>query len=320
MLDRTEYIKRRALPDKGTVLIETFGNFGLFLYVFLLGLKLDLTGINRVSKKEVWISMFGVVIPMGIGITSYLLLPMEKGNKSESLGCLFWGLSLSITSYPVVTEILTHLELLNVEVGRISTSVANTNNICALILITVLIPVALNINTAPHKVGAVSVFLLLCYLVLRLCPSKKNLRDYHLVSVLVGVMLSGCLTDSLGLPALVGGFSLGLLIPHGPLNQAFSAKMEAFVINIMIPIYLASTGFKAAFSTEGIFYAVVLGASAVIANVIGFMVAGSVFLKMPLRDGVACGIILQTKGMLGFVIINVGLEYKVSRPNKEIML
>ena len=137
-----------------------------------------------------------------------------------------------------------------------------------------------------------------------------------MVSVLTGTMFYGCITDSIGVYSLVVAFTVGLFIPPGSLSQTILHRMEGFVSEIMLAFYFASTSVKADFS-KGIFYAGPLVASTgFIANVVSFMIARSVIFNMPLRDGATHGVLINTKGVLPFIILNVGLETMVSNPNK----
>lgn len=190
--------------------------------------------------------------------------------------------------------------------------------------LSLLIPVGINLYTTTYSLAAITAFMLVCFLVLQhLLHHHNSLNkifiDYLVVSVLAGAMFCGCITDSIGVYSLVVVFTVGLFVPPapGPLSQTILHRMEGFVHEIMLAFYFASNSVKADFS-KGIFYAGPLVASpGFIANVVSFMIVRSVIFNMPLRDSAAHRVLLiNTKGVLPFIILNVGLETMVSNHNK----
>ena len=196
-----------------------------------------------------------------------------------------------------------------------------TRSLLDLSSLSLLIPVGINLYTTPYSLAVVTMFMLVCFLVLQPLlhhhnPLNKIFSDYLVVFVLASAMFYGCITDSIGVYSLVVAFIVGLFIPPGPLSQTILHRMEGFVSEIMLAFYFASTSVKANFS-KGIFYVGPLVASTgFIANVVSFMIARSVIFNMPLLDGAAHEVLINTNGVLLFIILNVGLEPMVSSPNK----
>ncbi|GMY37883.1 cation/H(+) antiporter 15-like [Fagus crenata] len=307
-------------PARGIMLIETMAYLGLVFYVFLTGLEMDLTAILRAGKRVMGIAMTGILIPMAIGIGLFFLLHHQNSNNT-AVGCMFWAVALTITGFPVLTRILADLKLLQSDIGRIAMSVAMLNDIYAWVLIAILIPVGINLKIASYSLTALIAFLLFCFYLLRPIiariirfTSEDNYSDYYLCFVLTGALICGIITDALGSHSIVGAFVFGLIIPNGDLGDVLLDRLDDFVSGIMLPLFFASCGIRinmTKIAEDTSWYLLVLVIClACLAKIFSSLIVSVVF-NMPLRDGAALGVLMNTKGILALIILNAGWDKKI---------
>ncbi|XP_077214824.1 cation/H(+) antiporter 15-like isoform X2 [Tasmannia lanceolata] len=128
-------------------------------------------------------------------------------------------------------------------------------------------------------------------------------------------MTCGFITDALGINSIFGAFVFGLVIPNGPLGISLMEKLEDFVSGLLLPLYFAISGLRtnvyllSDFSTWAFLLLVIILASA--GKVVGTM-AVAFFYKMPFREGFTLGMLMNTKGLIEMIVLNIGRDQKES--------
>ncbi|XP_059436457.1 cation/H(+) antiporter 15-like [Corylus avellana] len=304
------------------MVVETMANLGLLFYVFLTGLEMDLSAILRPRKRVMGIAITGILIPFLLGVGLFFLLQYRSSHITPKMGCVFWAAALTVTGFPVLTHILTDLKLLHSDIGRIAMSVAMLNDIYAWVLIAILIPTGVGMKTTPQSLTGVVAFILICFLavrpflerIIRIESEKDNYSEYHLCFVLAGALMCACITDLLGAQSIVGAFVFGLIMPNGEFGDVLLDRLDDFVSGIMLPFFFVSWGIKIDFnniSRDTTWYFVMLVICfAFMAKILSSLIICILF-KMPLRDGAALGVLMNTKGILALVILNTGWNKKI---------
>ncbi|KAF5475173.1 hypothetical protein F2P56_007008 [Juglans regia] len=298
-------------------------DLSLLFYVFLTGLEIDVSAFLRVGKKIMGIAVTGILIPMAIGIGLFFLLQKYAHNPATTEGFMFWAVALTITGFPVLTRILADLKLLHSDIGRIAMSVAMLNDMYAWVFIAVLVPVGVNLKTAPYSIIAIIFFTLICLYVVRPTieriihhhsSDKEHYSEYYPCFMLIGAIICGCITDAIGAHSIVGAFVFGLSIPKGDLVEELLDRLDCFVPGIMLPIFFASCGMRIDFTkiadSSSWFLVLLVICFACMAKILSSLIV-CFFFDMRLRDGMALGLLMNTKGILSLVILNVGWDKKI---------
>lgn len=326
VLGRSLEFANTVFPLRSVMVLETMANVGLLYFLFLVGVEMDLSVIRRTGKKALAIAVAGMVIPFLIGVIFSILLHRQEDGMTQGTYILFLGVALSVTAFPVLARVLAELKLINTELGRIAMSSALINDMCAWILLALAIALAENESGSSLSslwvVLSSAAFVVFCvfavrpaiWWIIQKTPEGETFSDFHICLILTGVMISGFVTDAIGTHSVFGAFVFGLVIPNGPLGVTLIEKLEDFVSGLLLPLFFAISGLKTDISsikgadTWGVLFLVIFLAST--GKVIGTLIATFLY-KMPIREGLTLGFLMNTKGLIEMIILNVGKDQKV---------
>lgn len=324
---RSQGFLQRVFPERSLTVLDTLANMGLLFFLFLVGLELDPKSLRRTGKGAMGIAMAGITLPLLLGIgTSYVLRSTISKGVNGPPFLIFIGVALSITAFPVLARILAELKLLTTNLGRIAMSAAAVNDVAAWILLALAIALS---GTACSPLVSLwvflcgSVFVLFCFFTLPpafrwmsyRCSKGEPVRELYICATLSTVLAAGFITDLIGIHALFGAFVVGVLVPKdGPLAGALVEKVEDLVSSLFLPLYFVSSGLKTNITTIqgaqswGLLILVIF--TACFGKILGTILM-ALFCKMPLQESLALGFLMNTKGLVELIVLNIGKDRKV---------
>ncbi|XP_051129688.1 cation/H(+) antiporter 15-like [Andrographis paniculata] len=325
ILGQSKKFAEMVFPLRSVMVLETMANVGILYFLFLVGVEMDIVMIKNTGKKALVISSAGMILPFLIGVSFAFVLHTSGQWVKLGTFIIFLGVSLSVTAFPVLARILAELKLLNTDVGKIAMASALINDMAAWILLALAIAIAedeaLSLSSLWVLFSSIG-FVLFCFFavrpmlvwILQRTPEGEAINEFYICLILTLVMLFGFITDAMGTHAVFGAFVFGLIIPNGPIGVMLIEKLEDFVSALLLPIFFAINGLKTDITTiKGVGTWMLLALVIVLASlgkVTGTLLA-SLYCNIPFHEGLTLGLLMNTKGLLEMIVLNVGKDQKV---------
>ncbi|KAJ2855790.1 hypothetical protein J3B02_001978 [Coemansia erecta] len=326
VLSRWTAFRTHVFPEQSLVNLNLVANFGLVLFLFMVGLELDPRVLKRNIKQCIMISVAGMALPFALGIASSYALyhVLMDGHGKFHIFLLFLGVAMAITAFPVLGRILTELNLLKTVVGSTTISSAAIDDVTSWCLLALVI--ALTNNTS----GLTALWALLVglgwtlfvffavkpaylwYLRRNGCLKGRDPSQTVLFVTFMMVFISAFFTDIIGIHAIFGGFIVGVIVPHdGGFAIKVTEKIEDVVQIFFLPIYFTLSGLKTNLSslddgkTWGLL--VLVCVVAFVGKTAGCTVAARLS-KFTWRESLTIGILMDCKGLVELIVLNIGLQ------------
>ncbi|KAJ3126666.1 K(+)/H(+) antiporter [Physocladia obscura] len=329
--------KTNVFPDSSLPAFKLVANFGLVLYLFLIGLELDPVKIIKSVGRAVPIAATGIILPfsLGVGIAKYLYHDYSTPDIPFVSFFLFVGVAMSITAFPVLARILTEKKLLHTRVGQAAISAAAIDDITAWTLLVLVIAIVNNnkSGTSVNYVIPVYVFLtviaygLLMWFIVRpgitkliqFSATSDKMSRVLLVTVFLGLLISAWFMEVVGVNGIFGAFLFGAIMPHDHgFAWKLASQMEDLVSIVFLPLYFASSGLSTRLDllNDGKAWGTVILiiTTACTGKFLGCTISSKIVLKHSWRESAAIGVLMNTKGLVELIVLNLGLSAGVISP------
>jgi Kef-type K+ transport system membrane component KefB len=323
-----------VLPPAVAPVLGLIAQLGVILYMFLVGLHLDTTALLRRGHTAVAISHASIVVPFLLGASLALTLysRLSSGDVSFTVFALFLGVAMSVTAFPVLVRILTDWRMQKTPLGVMALTCAAVGDVTAWCLL------ALVVGVAQAKIGGAVVVVLEAVLfiglmlfavrplLLRLCrfDQQEELTTGTISAVLVALLLSAWMTELIGIHAVFGAFLLGAIIPHAWVGaRQFVRKMQDVVSVLLLPAFFAYTGMRTEVTlVSGVEDWLICGLIIAVATAgkFGGTFAGAKLTGTSYREAAALGVLMNTRGLMELVVLNIGLDLKAISPKLFAMM
>ena len=316
--------------------LKVLASLGLVLFMFIVGLELDVALIRGRERTAGTISLLSIVFPFALGAAATLILhPLHdhvigEGGKEKAVPMLaltlFMGVAMSITAFPVLARILADRKMHRTTVGVLALASAAVDDIIAWTLLAFVVAVVK--GGSPLEVVKIvvmsAVFAGVMFTVVR--PLLVRLLGWYkrsgrvtpdiLAVVLVGVLVCAFITAKIGIHEIFGAFLFGAILPREgahEMTQEILEKLEQMSVLLLLPLFFVVTGFGV--NIVGLTGSAPLQLLLILAVAIGgkFIGAygGARLQRMPRQQSGAIAILMNTRGLTELVILSVGKELGV---------
>jgi Kef-type K+ transport system membrane component KefB len=315
-------------PKEGMSPLYFLSQIGLVLFMFQVGSELDVQEVREMGRAVVLTSNISVLVPFlaGTGLALFLYPRLSNDSVPASTFAIFLGTAMSITAFPVLARILAERGLLQSRVGSIAIACAAVDDLtawCLLAFLVIRVHAGLGTPLAFILFG-VGIYLLIMLGVIRPWLARIAKANGAAVSaemlavVLLFAFFSAWATDRLGVHALFGAFLAGVVLPKGgDWAASLGQKLETLNSVLLLPLFFAFTGLR--MSVRLLSGSTLWGYCLLIIVVAVFgKLSGSVIsvrsAGVSWREALSIGVLLNTRGLVELVILNVGLDLGVISP------
>jgi len=326
-------LSARILPPEAAPALGVVAQLGVVLFMFMVGLELDGGLLRRRAHAAVAISHAGIVVPFLLGAALALGLYPRLGTEGVSftLFALFLGVAMAITAFPILARILTDYDLERTPLGILALGVAAVDDVTAWCLLALVVGLAsAGVGSGLLVAAGALAFVALMFLVARpfLARVSRQWTGRPPESVIAGVFIalfaSALVADQIGIHAIFGAFLLGAITPHdGAIARFFERQLRQTVTVFLLPAFFAFTGMRTRIDLLSSVDAwVICGLVVVVATLgkLGGVYAAARVSGVGRRPAAALGALMNARGLMQLIALNIGLELGVISPTLFAMM
>ena len=327
----------RIFPDitgslfQGVVgpVFSVLSQLGLILLMFLIGLEFEFSHLRRHRTTAFAISAVGIVLPFTLGLAVARVVHSLIAPEVSYVGLsLFLATALSITALPILGRMLVEFNLNHTRLGSLTITAAAFDDVAGWVILAVvsaLVQSDFQVARTAVMIGLIAIYGGVMVLVVRpvLIRWSASVLDRHgsdlplsaLTIVLVVVLLSAAVTNLLGIFSIFGAFMVGaILYDQHELRDAMLQRLRDFVTVFFLPIFFTYTGLRTDIGTmQGTVawsLCFLVLAAAVGGKLLGCTMAARLT-GFPRREAWAVGILMNTRGLMELIVINIGYDLGV---------
>ena len=323
------------IPAEAAPFLGVISQLGVILYMFLVGLELDLDLVRSKAASTIAIAVTGIVIPFALGAA--LAWPLHDTFAPPGVSftsfALFLGVSMSITAFPVLARILGDRGLQRTPIGVMALTCAAIADVIAWCLLAFVV----SVSEATPRGAVITVTLTALYIALMLTVGRRltsaviarldasrDVGQQTVAVVLVAVLLSAVATEFIGVHAIFGAFLLGAILPHqSAVARHVPERIEDVVRILFLPAFFAFTGLRTEIGLvdsvdDWLMCAVIIALAT--AGKFGGTALAARLTGISGRDSAALGILMNTRGLVELIVLNIGLDLGVITPRLFTML
>jgi Kef-type K+ transport system membrane component KefB len=321
-------------PELGPIL-GVYAQLGVILYMFLVGLELDLSTIKKSGHATIAISHASIIVPFLSGTALALVVYPILGSQSISFTvfALFLGVSMSVTAFPVLARILTDFKISRSPLGSIALACAAVDDATAWCLLALVVSIVQAragdaLQTVVLTAGFVALVLGLGLpIVRRVVPRLERspeLGRTGLTVLFVAMLGSAMATEYIGIHALFGAFLFGAIIPHKTrIASELNARLDGVVGVLFLPAFFALTGMRTQLGlVSGAQSWLLCGAIILVACIgkFGGTLLAARGVGFTWENAAALGALMNTRGLVELIVLNIGLDLQIISPTLFTML
>lgn len=322
--------------------VESLGNLkflsqiGLILFMFVIGMELDLKVLKNKANEAVVISHASIVIPfaLGIGLAYFVYNRFAPDGVKFLSFSLFMGIAMSITAFPVLARIVQERGIHKTKLGAIVITCAAADDITAWCILAVVIAIvkAGTFVSSLYIIGLALVYVLAMLFIVK--PFLKRIGELYgskdtIVKPVVAIffltlIISSYATEVIGIHALFGAFMTGAIMPDAAkFRTIFIEKVEDVSLILLLPLFFVFTGLKTEIGLINDPYLWKVTGFIILVAVVGKFLGSAFaarFVGQNWRDSFTIGALMNTRGLMELIVLNIGLELKVLTPEVFTMM
>lgn len=310
--------------------LHFFSQFGLILFMFIVGMELDLKILKQKANEAFIISHASIVFPfaLGMGLAWFMYNTYAPAGVSFLSYALFIGIALSITAFPVLARIVQERKLTKTRPGAIAITCAAVDDITAWCILAAVIAI---VKAGSYLIAVYTVLMAIAYVIIMLKiirPVIKRIGEKHaqqetlskrIVAIFfVTLLASACIAEVIGIHALFGAFLAGVIMPQNiQFRETLTKKIEDVSIVLLLPLFFVITGLRTQIGLLNTASQWTMCGIIILAAVAGKFL-GSAFAArvthQSWRDSLIIGVLMNTRGLMELIVLNIGYDLGILTP------
>lgn len=314
-------------PANTFELLNALGQLGVVLFMFLAGLAIDPSCLSSKKGPTVAASLASILVPVALafGLALFLYPRYAPQGADFTDFALLLGAAMTITAFPMLAKLLLERDILGTQLGTVAVAcscIAGVVTWCMLAYIVVVVKAQSRLTLYLTFAGIVALFVFMSTMAKprlkrfeRLYEKNGALGENALAVMVILIALVAVAAGYLGLHPLFGAFLVGAAMPKNGRFVAYVAgRFEVITLSLLLPLYLAFSGLRTnllairgAEMWLACGFIVLLGIlGKVVASAIAAWIAG-----MPSREAAGLGSLLNMRGLICLIVLNIGLDLKL---------
>ncbi|MHB8595615.1 MAG: cation:proton antiporter domain-containing protein [Ktedonobacteraceae bacterium] len=323
-------------PQQSMSIIYAVSQLGIVLYMFLIGVEFDTGLIRHRLRSAGAISLAGILTPLALGGMLAFFLVRTSGFFSHAVvpweAMLFMGTAISVTAFPVLARIIFERELAGTSLGTLVLAAGAINDAIAWCILALLLAIFKQNSSIAllAVVGGglyVAIILLIARPLLRplgvLTERNNGITGPMLAFVLILLAACAWITDTLGIYSIFGAFILGTAMPRGPFARHLQKMLEPLLINFLLPLFFVYSGLNTRLGLVNTLFLWGITVLILLTSSLGKSIScwlAALCNGVPNREAMAIGSLMNARGLMELILLNIGLEQGIITPTLFTML
>lgn len=314
-------------PEKSLDNLKFLSQIGLILFMFVVGMELDLKTVKNKANDAVIISHASIIFPftLGVGLAWFIYPEFGPANIPFIAFALFCGIAMSITAFPVLARIVQERGLSKTKLGNIAITCAAADDItawCILAAVIAIVKAGSVLSSFYIIIMAVAYVILMLKLVRPFLArfgdkySNKESMSKPVVAIFfITLLVSSYVTEVIGIHALFGAFLAGVIMPVNLNFRAiFIEKIEDISLVLLLPLFFVFTGLRTHIGLLNDWHLWMIALAIIAVAVTGKFVGSALaarFVGQSWKDSFVIGALMNTRGLMELVVLNIGYDLGV---------
>ncbi|WP_395043911.1 cation:proton antiporter [Flavobacterium sp.] len=314
-------------PTESLGNLQFLSQIGLILFMFVVGMELDLKVLKNKANDAVVISHASIVFPFALGIgLAYFVYNEFAPEGVEFLSfSLFMGIAMSITAFPVLARIVQERGIHKTKLGAIVITCAAADDITAWCILAAVIAIVKAGTFASSMYVILLAFTYVLAMLFIVKPFLKKVGDLYatrdnlskpVVAIfLLTLIISSYLSEIIGIHALFGAFLTGAIMPDiTKIRNIIIEKVEDVALILLLPLFFVFTGLRTEIGLINDPYLWKITGFIILVAVVGKFLGSTLaakFVGQNWRDSLTIGALMNTRGLMELVVLNIGYDLGV---------
>ncbi|HEX3799275.1 MAG TPA: cation:proton antiporter [Verrucomicrobiae bacterium] len=320
----------RLFPAESLKILFPLSQLGLAAYMFVVGLEFRMDIIQRRATSAIAVSVAGMAAPFilgGIlGWFFYHHTELFPPRTSVSEAVIFLGAAMCVTAFPMLARIIHFKKLTGTTMGTVAIGAGALNDALAWCLLAVVLASFDGVFThAIVNIVGGTLYFIFALVVVRPILAKwgrgierrGELSDREFVICLVLLVIGAWFTDAIGLHAVFGAFIMGVAMPRGFIAHALIERIQPLTVALLLPLFFTNSGLNTQIGLLNSIYLWCMTGLVLIAAMGGKGAACWLAARatgVPNREAMGIGILMNARGLMELIIINIGLQRGIISP------